>query len=143
MTSEGRQRCSPLAQTNGRAPRRHLSIGGDLQLSGGHLITLSQWPEIKNVLLCLWLCRDLKPGRAGEQSTEYRRSQMKMVYSLAFLLTTSARGELCNRTFFSLFSVDCGFMWPLSRGSEGSQTTQITEKFQQARHMVAKKPPVQ
>lgn len=140
-------------RTDGRASRRHLSIGGELRLNRGHLFTLSQWPEIKNVLLCLCFCHDLKPGWTGNNSPlwkttltyplQYQSSWMKMFYSLAVMLTTSAHGKLCNRTFSSLCSVDCSFMWPLSRGSEGSQTTQIMQKSQQARHMVAKKHPAQ
>lgn len=66
------QLCSPSEQMNGGRPRRHLSVGGDLRLSGGHLIALSRWPEIKNVLLCLWFCRDLKPRPGGEQFTAAR-----------------------------------------------------------------------
>lgn len=77
----------------------HLSIGGDLWLNGGHLITLSRWPEIKNVLLCLWFCRNLKHGRAGNNSpphacekqhwrTRYSAIWMETVYSLAFMLIT-------------------------------------------------------
>lgn len=122
MTSEGRQLCSPSEQMNGGRPRRHLSSGGDLRLSGGHLIALSHWPEIKNVLLCLWFCHDLKPWPGGEQFTsrqpvkndadeaatvpEFQSGWMEMFYSLALMLTTSAHGKLSNRTFsLSLF---CG-----------------------------------
>lgn len=72
VTSEGHQLCSPSEQMNGGRPRHHLSIGGDLRLSGGHLIALSRWLEIKKVLLCLWFCRDLKPRPGGEQFTAAR-----------------------------------------------------------------------
>lgn len=148
VTSEGCQLCSLSSHTNRRAPRCHLSISGNLRLSGGHLIILSQWAEIKNVLLCPWFCHDLKPYRAGNNSPphacEKRRWRTRYSTKVAGwkclidwpLCWQPALMENFVTEFFSLY-----FLW--TEASCGRETTQITQKSQQVRHMVVKKHPVQ
>lgn len=84
-------------RTDGRASRRHLSVGGELRLNRGHLITLSQWPEIKNVLLCLCFCHDLKPGRTGNNSP----------------LHACEKRRWCTRYSTKVAGWKCFIAWPL------------------------------